>query len=92
MYFQYELVAIDTVYCNTPDIEDVSTSYQLFVGKDTLLTDVYSMKSEKPFSSTVADNIRQRGAMDKINFDRAKVEISNKVKDILRALFIDLEE
>ena len=39
--------------------------------------------------STLEDNIRTRGAMRKLINDRAQVEISNRVKDILRSLFID---
>ena len=47
------------------------------------------MKSDKQFISTLSDNIRQRGDMNKLISDRAQVEISKKVKDLLRALFID---
>ena len=46
------------------------------------------MKSDKQFVNTLEDNIRQRGAMDKLLSDRAQVEISKKVLDILRALYI----
>ena len=41
------------------------------------------MKSDKEFVSTLEDNIRKRGATDKLINDRAQVEISNKVLDIL---------
>ena len=57
---------------------------QVFVGKRTLVTDVYPLKSQKQFVNTLEDNIRFRGAMTKLISDYAKVEISNKVKDILR--------
>ena len=57
---------------------------QIFVGKRTLVTDVYPLKSQKQFVNTLEDNIRFRGAMTKLISDSAKVEISNKVKDILR--------
>ena len=57
---------------------------QIFVGKQTLVTDVYPLKSQKQFVNTLEDNIRFRGAMTKLISDYAKVEISNKVKDILR--------
>ena len=57
---------------------------QIFVGKRTLVTDVYPLKSQKQFVNTLEDNIRFRGAMTKLISDYAKVEISNKVKDILR--------
>ena len=47
------------------------------------------MKSNSDFVSTLEDNIRSRGAMDKLLSDRAQEEISKKVKDILRAYCID---
>ena len=56
----------------------------IFVGKRTLVTDVYPLKSQKQFVNTLEDNIRFRGAMTKLISDYAKVDISNKVKDILR--------
>ena len=40
-------VAIDTVYCDTPAIDDGFTCTQLFVGTKTLITDVYGIKSDK---------------------------------------------
>ena len=52
---------------------------QNFVGKRTLVTDVYPLKSQKQFVNTLEDNIRFRGAMTKLISDYAKVEISNKV-------------
>ena len=57
---------------------------QSFVGKRTLVTDVYPLKSQKQFVNTLEDNIRFRAAMTKLISDYAIVEISNKVKDILR--------
>ena len=83
-----EPVATDTVYSDTPAVDSGATSAQLFVGTETLLTDVYGMKTDKQFVNTLEDNIRERGAMSKLISDRAQVEISNKVMDIVRALFI----
>ena len=57
---------------------------QNFVGKRTLVTDIYPLKSQNQIINTLEDNIRFRGAMTKHTSDYAKVEISNKVKDILR--------
>ena len=84
-----EPVAICTVYCDTPVVDDGSTCAQLFVETKTFLTDVYGMKSDKQFVNSLEDNIRQRGAMDKLISDSAQSEISTRVKDILRDLFID---
>ena len=47
------------------------------------------MKIDKQFVNTLEENIRKRGAMDKLISDSAQSEMSNRVKDILRALFID---
>ena len=83
-----EPVATDTVYSDTPAIDGGATSAQLFVGTESLLSDVYGMKTDKQFVNTLEDNIRERGAPSKLVSDRAQVEISNKVLDILRALCI----
>ena len=58
---------------------------QLFVGKESLVSDIYPMRSGKQFVNTLEDNICRHSAMDKLISDSAKNEISNKVKDILRA-------
>ena len=79
-----EEVATDTIFSDTPAIDSGVTMAQIFVGKRTLVTDVYPLKSQKQFVNTLEDNIRFRGAMTKLISDYAKVEISHKVKDILR--------
>ena len=79
-----EEVATDTIFSDTPAIDSGVTMAQIFVGKRTLVTDVYPLKSQKQFVNTLEDIIRFRGAMTKLISDYAKVEISNKVKDILR--------
>ena len=84
-----EPVATDTVFADGPAICDGSTCAQIFVGRKSLVTDVYGMKTEKQFVSTLQDNIRKRGAMDKLISDRAQVEIGKKTLDILRAYAID---
>ena len=84
----YEHVATDTVLSDTPAVDSGVKQAQVFVGRDTLVADAYQMKSGKQFVNTIKDNIRRRGAMDKLLSDSAKPEISNKVKDILRAYHI----
>jgi hypothetical protein len=83
-----EPVATDTVYSDTSAVDDGAKCAQLFVGRDTLVTDIYGMKSGNEFIITLEDNIRRRGAMDKIISDRALSEINQKVHDILRAYII----
>ena len=84
-----EPLATDTVYSDTPAVEDGSKIAQIFVGTKSLVSDVFGMKTEKQFINTLQDIIRSRGAPTKLVSDNAQLEISNKVKDILRHLFID---
>ena len=84
-----EPVATDTVYSDVPAIDGGQTAAQLFVGRNTLVTDAYGMTSDKQFVNTLEDNIRKQGAMDKLISDSAQVEVGKRVKDILRALVID---
>ena len=67
--------ATDTIFSDTRAIDSGVTTAQIFVGKRTLVTDVYPLKSQKQFVNTQEANIK---------CDYAKVEISNKDKDILR--------
>ena len=61
---------------------------QFFVEKDTLVCDAYGIKSQKQFINTLYDNIKSRGAMITIITDGGTYEISKKVVDLLRSLFI----
>ena len=73
------------MYSDTPAVDSGVKQAQLFVGKEPLVSDIYPMRSGKQFINTLEDNIRRRGAMDKLISDSAKNEISHKVQDILRA-------
>ena len=79
-----EEVATDTIFSDTPAIDSGVTMAQSFRGKRTLVTDVYPLKSQEQFINTLEENIRFRGAITKLISDYAKVEISNKVKAIVR--------
>ena len=83
-----EPVATDTVYSDTPAIDNGCKIAQFFVGTRSMFTDVYGMKSDNQFVNTLEDQIRERGAMSKLVSDCAQVEISRRVIDILRALCI----
>ena len=85
---RHEAVATDTVFSDTPAVDSGVKQAQVFVGRDTLVADAYPMKSGKQFVSTLENNIRRQGAMDKLLSDSAKTEISNKVMDILRTYHI----
>ena len=86
---RHEAVATDTVYSDTPAIDSGVKMAQLFVGKESLVSDIYPMQSGQQFVNTLEDNICRCGAMDKLISDSAKNEISHKVKDILRAYNIN---
>ena len=81
-----EAVATDTIFSDTPAINDGSTMAQFFVGRDTLVCDAYGIKSQKQFINTLYDNIRFRGAMTTLITDGGRYEISKKVADLLRNL------
>ena len=83
-----EAVATDTIFSDTPAVDDGSTMAQIFCGRDTLVCDAYGIKSTKQFINTLSDNIRKRGAMDTLISDGGKYEISKRVTDLLRSLFI----
>ena len=87
-----EAVATDTIFSDTPAINDGSTMAQFFVGQDTLVCDTYGIKSQKQFINTLYDNIRFRGAMTTLITDGGRYEISKKVADLLRNLFIKQHE
>ena len=87
---RYGAVVTDTVFSETPAVHSGVKQAQVFVGRDTLVADAYPMKSGKQFVNTLEDNIRRRGAIDKLLSDSAKTEISNKVMDILRAYHISI--
>ena len=83
-----EAVATDTIFSNTPAVDDGSTMAQFFCGHDTPVCDAYGIKSTKQFINTLSDNIRKRGAMDALISDGGKYEISKRVTDLLHSLFI----
>ena len=83
-----EAVATDTIFSDTPAVDDGSTMAQFFCGRDTLVCDAYGIKSTKQFINTLSDNIRKRGAMDTLISDGGKYEISKRVTDLLCSLFI----
>jgi hypothetical protein len=83
-----EPVATDTIYSDTPAIDCGITSAQLFVGTKTHTVDVYPIKCHKQFVNTLLDNITQHGAPTKLISDRTQVEVSERVKQVLRPLHI----
>jgi hypothetical protein len=76
------------VFSDTPAVDSGVTAAQIFVGRESLVADVYGLKTDKAFVNTFEDNIRERGAMYKLISDCAKAEMSERVKHILTALCI----
>ena len=64
-----DTVYADTVYSDTPATGSGVTSAQLFVGTESLVTDVYGMKMDKQFVNTFEDVIKDRGAPTKLVSD-----------------------
>ena len=84
-----EPVASDTIFAGTPAIgTGGQTMAQFYCGRKSLVIDIYGMNTEAEFVNTLLDIIRERGAMDKLITDGARVEQSARVKDILRMLII----
>ena len=72
---RHEPVATDTIFSDTPAVDSGVKQAQVFVGSDSLVADVYPMKPGKQFVNTLEDNIRRRGAIDKLLSRSAKTEI-----------------
>jgi septum formation inhibitor MinC len=76
------------VFSDTPAVDSGVTAAQMFVGRESLVANVYGLKTDKAFVNILEDNIRERGAIDKLISDCAKADMSERVKQILRALCI----
>ena len=85
---QDEALATDTIYSDVSAIFGGETIAQFYVGLTTQVCNAYGIRSEKQFVNTLEDIIRERGAPSKLVSDSAQVEISKRVKDILRTLVI----
>ena len=78
----------DVVYSDTPAIDDGSTSASVYSGRHSHVLDVFGMKTDKQFVTTLEDVIRERGAPTRLLSDHALTIRSQRVVDILRALYI----
>ena len=61
-----EPVATDTIYSDTPAVDSGATIAQVFVGVESLVTDVYAINTDRQFLNTLEDQIRARGAPTKL--------------------------
>jgi hypothetical protein len=83
-----EALATNTVYSDVYAVDSGVTIAQLFVGLTSTVCDVYPLKTEKAFVNTLQDVIQRCGAPSNLVSNRAQVEISGRIKDILRSLII----
>ena len=85
-WHRHEPVYSDTIYSEVPAIDtNGQTMAQIFIGHESLVIDVCGVSTEKEFVNAFEDITRKRGAMDKLIMDSARVKISRRVHDILRA-------
>lgn len=83
-----EAIATDTIFANVKALNLGVNEAQIFVGVDTLVTNVFPLKSQKHFPKILMDVILLHGSPTKLISDSAKSETSEKVKDIRRTLII----
>ena len=83
VHWRQEPIATDTVFSDTPAIDCGHKVAQIFVGTESMVTDVFGMHTSKQFINTFQEIIRIRGAQTKLISDCAKVKISEKVQDVL---------
>ena len=84
-----EAVATDTIFSDTPAINGGATKAQFFHGLDSKYRSIHPLKNDNQFRKALMEEIRTRGAMDKLVSDGAKEETSEKVLEVLRYLCID---
>jgi len=53
-----EPIAMDTIYLDTPAVDSGATIAQVFVGMESLITNVYAIKTDWQFINTLEDQIR----------------------------------
>ncbi len=58
-----KLIVTDTIYSDTPAIDSGATIAQVFVSTESLVMDVYSMKTNWQFVNTLEDQIWEWGAL-----------------------------
>jgi hypothetical protein len=83
-----ESLGTDTAFSNTPAFHSGFTAALIFVGRESSVTDIYGLKTDKEFVNTFEDNKQEQVAIDNLISDCAKAENSNCINQILCALCI----
>ena len=85
-----EDVATDTVYSNTPAIDDGSTAAQFFIGKTSRYRSIVPAgTSDASFIHTLMYEIRKRGAMNTLISDNAQAQINRRIETLLGQLCVN---
>ena len=85
-----EDVATDTIYGSVPAVDDGSTAAQIFIGRTSRYRTLRPAgTSDASYARNLMDEIRKLGAMNRIDSDNAKAQVSKRVKDIMRLFAID---
>ena len=83
-----EPIATDTVKSDTPSRPGGYKCAQLFVGRHSLVGDIFGVKTDRQFVNALQDVIRKRGAPTMLISDSTQAEMSKKVAEICRELVI----
>jgi len=83
-----EDLLVDIIYSGTPAVDDGSTSAAIYSGKISHVLDVFGMKTDWQFVHTRGYHPRQGSSLSRLLSDHALTIRSNRVLDILRALYI----
>ena len=82
-----EAVLGDIIYSDTPAVDGGKTASTIFFGLESHVTTAHGIKSDSQFVDTLQDEVRRRGAMDKLITDRGSVCVCDKTVSFLRAIF-----
>ena len=76
-----EAVSADIVYSDTPAVDGGETAAVLYFGLESNMTTAHGIKNDDQFVNTLEDEIRSRGAMDKLITDSSVIETSSRVSN-----------
>ena len=82
-------MATDTLYSDTPAVDDGSTAAQFFIGRKSHFRAVCPLgPSDKHFPEALLDHIWKYSAMEQLISDNAQAEVSAHVKETIWTLLI----
>ena len=79
---------METIFSIVKDIQSGAKIEQVFIGCTSMVSNIYAIKFYKKFINILHDNIHVRGEPTILISDLDKVDISNKVQEVLRLLHI----